>query len=78
MDFLLVLNSVNHVLLGTGMITCSSLFWEQEISDRGIADEAGVQLLGVGVEGLWSSGRAAGEVSEQHFLVFQAKAALMV
>lgn len=57
MDFPLVLNSVNHVLLGTGMITCSSLSWEQQISDRGIADEAGVQLLGEGVEGLWSSGR---------------------
>lgn len=57
MDFPVVLNSVNHVLLGTGMITCSSLFWEQEISERRIADEAGVQLLGAGVERLWSSGR---------------------
>lgn len=72
MDFPVVLNSVNHVLLGTGMITCSSLFWEQQISDRGIADEAGMQLLGEGVQGLWSSGRGCGEVSEQHLLVFHA------
>lgn len=58
LDFPLVLNSVKHVLVGPGVITCSSLLWEQEISERHMADGAGVQqLLGVGVERLWSSGR---------------------
>lgn len=33
MDFPVVLNSVSHVLLGTGMITCPSPSWEQEISE---------------------------------------------
>lgn len=41
-------------------------------------DEAGVQLLEWEWRGCGAQGEAAGEGSEQQFLVFCAKAALMV